>query len=85
MPRTKSVILTPTEKKVAVEQLKSSGKDLKTKRAALTAEIKAAEKAHATFLKDKNKALKALDTDLGKNALDLAKLNPPKPAAAPAV
>jgi hypothetical protein len=88
MARTQSVILTPAEKKLAVNSAKEAVKAAKTKHASLTkdratlekmhdAQLKGLEKAHAIRLKELEKEhiakLKELDKAIKLAAIELTK------------
>ena len=59
MARASSVILTPAEKKLAVNNAKEAAKAAKVKHAGLTKDRAALDKAHAAKLKELEKAHKA--------------------------
>ena len=59
MARASSVILTPAEKKLAVNNAKDSAKAAKAKHATLTKDRAALDKGHAAKLKELEKAHKA--------------------------
>lgn len=59
MARASSVILTPAEKKLAVNNAKDSAKAAKAKHAGLTKDRAALDKAHAAKLKELEKVHKA--------------------------
>jgi hypothetical protein len=59
MARASSVILTPAEKKLAVNNAKDSAKAAKAKHAGLTKDRAALDKAHAAKLKELEKTHKA--------------------------
>ena len=59
MARASSVILTPAEKKMAVNNAKESAKSAKAKHAGLVKDRTALDKAHAAKLKELDKAHKA--------------------------
>ena len=59
MARASSVILTPAEKKMAVNNAKESAKSAKAKHAGLVKDRAALDKAHAAKLKELDKAHKA--------------------------
>ena len=63
MARASSVILTPAEKKLAVNSAKESAKAAKAKHAGLTKDRAALDKAHAAKLKELDKAYKAAVTE----------------------
>jgi ribosome maturation protein Sdo1 len=66
MARTPSVILTPAEKKLAVNSAKEAVKSAKVKHASLTKDRAALEKAHTAQLKELEKAHAAMLKELEK-------------------
>ena len=73
MARASSVILTPAEKKLAVNNAKDSAKAAKAKHAGLTKDRAALDKAHAAKLKELLKAHKAAVAEAAKAYTTAAK------------
>jgi hypothetical protein len=77
MARAPSIILTPAEKKMAVNSAKEAVKSAKAKHASLIKDRAALEKAHAVKLKELEKAhavkLKELDKTIKLAATELTK------------
>lgn len=73
MARASSVILTPAEKKLAVNNAKEAAKAAKAKHAGLAKDRAALDKAHAAKLKELEKAYKAAVTEATKAYTTAAK------------
>lgn len=82
MPREKSVILTPTQKKEKVADLKAQLKTLKAENAERATAQKAADKAYKADTATRTKATAAANASITKLTSELAAVNPPKGAAA---
>lgn len=81
MARNKSIILTPAEKKAVVADLKMKIKAAKDADKAVQAKRKAAEKAHAAFVKGSDKEIAvSAKTLTSLNAQLNALVNPVPPA-----
>ena len=77
MARKQSVILTPTEKKVAVRAAKDALKNAKAKLTEVTKARKALDREYAKAVKASDKAIAAAQNAVTRAEAELLKLNPP--------
>lgn len=83
MARKPSVILTPAEKKAAINDAKAALKAAKAALSAAERERKALEKTHQQQIKASDRALAALRKDVTTAEAALLKLTPPKAVPSP--
>lgn len=83
MPRQKSVILTPTEKKAAVEQAKAAVKEAKAALSEANKARKVIDSEYAKNCKLSDKEIKAANAQLTNAEAALLKLTGAKPTASP--
>jgi len=75
MARSKSIILTPGEKRSAIADLKKKIKDQNAALKDLAKILKYREKDNAAWLKDHNKQVAGLEKDLAKMNIDFVTLS----------